>query len=112
MEDISKLSPVLQNVINEEVKRLLDESYHRAQSIIEDHKLEMHTLATNLLAKETLTGEEIKKLIKWNENQIREPTDFILLDNKLANLQHLEHSMLRPETELLNPNVNTKKYKS
>jgi len=109
IEDIPKLSPVLQDSINQEVKRLLDESYLRARSIIEDHKEEMHILASSLLAKETLTGEEIKQLIQWEENKIREPTDFIMINNDSLNLQHFQRNILKPETELLNTDITTDK---
>jgi len=84
-EDISKLSPVLQNLIDEEVKRLLDESYQRARSIIEEHKQEMDLLATTLLSQETLSGNQIKELLHWNENQAREPLDFIMMNNNNNN---------------------------
>ncbi|ETO27585.1 hypothetical protein RFI_09549 [Reticulomyxa filosa] len=85
--ELSKLSPELQNLINSEVKRLLDESYNRAMTLILQfcnffcvcvcvsqctpfHKDKLELVAQELLQKETLSGEEIKKLINWDESQI------------------------------------------
>ena len=77
-ENLSKLSPELQNIINKEVKRLLDESFHRATKLIKKHKNKLELLANELIKKETLSGDEIKTLIKWSENDKIEPKDFIL----------------------------------
>jgi len=78
IEDINKLSPELQNIINQEVRRLLDESYHRAKSILQSHKNEWETLANGLLEKETLSGEQIREMIGYDISQQIEPLDFVL----------------------------------
>jgi len=78
IEDINKLSPELQNIINQEVRRLLDESYHRAKSILMSHKKEWEALANGLLEKETLSGEQIREMIGYDESQQIEPLDFVL----------------------------------
>ena len=82
VEDINKLSPDTQNVINEEVRRLLDESYYRARNILLTHKKEWELLANGLLENETLNGQEIRDLISYEESQKIEPIDFILSVNK------------------------------
>ncbi|ETO12643.1 hypothetical protein RFI_24730 [Reticulomyxa filosa] len=91
-DQIPKLSPELQNLINNEVKRLLDESYQRATRLIIDISIEefcifftvhlcyskkdkLEIVAQELLRKETLSGDEIKVLIGWDDSQMREPTD-------------------------------------
>jgi len=78
IEDINKLSPELQNIINQEVRRLLDESYHRAKSILMSHKKEWEALANGLLEKETLSGEQIREMIGYDISQQIEPLDFVL----------------------------------
>jgi len=77
-DEISKLSPDTQNVINEEVRRLLDESYHRAKEILLSRRKEWEALANGLLEKETLSGEQIREMIGYDESQQVEPRDFVL----------------------------------
>eukprot|EP01083_Nonionella_stella_P261343 889949_1 len=81
MKDINKLSPELQNIINQEVRRLLDESYYRARNIILSHRNQWECLANALLENETLSGDEIRGLIDYNINQQIEPIDGILSFN-------------------------------
>merc|ERR550525_1760922 len=78
IEDINKLSPELQNIINQEVRRLLDESYHRAKTLLLTHKEQWKALANGLLERETLSGEEIRDMIGYDESQQIEPLDFVL----------------------------------
>ena len=50
--------------IDKEIKRIIDESYKKARSIIKKNINQLHKLAKGLLHYETLTGEEIKDIIK------------------------------------------------
>ena len=50
-------------LIESEVKRIIDEGYDAAYKIIEDKNEEFERLAQGLLEYETLTGEEIKRVI-------------------------------------------------
>ena len=45
-------------LIDQEVRRLVDEAYERAKKILKDNWQEMENLAQGLLEYETLTGEE------------------------------------------------------
>lgn len=47
-----------------QVKDLVQKAYTRAQRILTQHERDLHTLAKELLDKETLSGEQIKKLLK------------------------------------------------
>ena len=47
-----------------QVKDLVKSAYSRARSILMQHEKELHKLAKELLDKETLSGEQIKKLLK------------------------------------------------
>ena len=50
-------------LIEQEVKAFIQNGYERAYKILEDHKEEWERLAEGLLEYETLTGEEIKRVM-------------------------------------------------
>ena len=49
--------------IDAEIRRLLTEAYERAKTILQRHEKDLHTLAHELLTKETLSGAQIKALV-------------------------------------------------
>ncbi|CAM9629171.1 unnamed protein product [Choristocarpus tenellus] len=49
--------------IDEEVKRLLDESYTRAKALLESNRRDLERVAQALLVHETLTGAEINEVL-------------------------------------------------
>lgn len=49
--------------IDEEIKRIVDESYTRAITILRDHKDALHQLSLYLIEKENLTGNEVDDII-------------------------------------------------
>jgi len=57
------VSAKTKELIEEEVKRLVDEGYERAREILLEKKEEFERLAKGLLEYETLTGDEIRKVI-------------------------------------------------
>ncbi|MRU16137.1 ATP-dependent metallopeptidase FtsH/Yme1/Tma family protein [Roseovarius sp. A21] len=58
------ISAHTKELIEEEVKRLIDEAYARAFKILTERSEEWERLAQGLLEYETLTGEEIDRVIK------------------------------------------------
>ena len=50
--------------IDKEVRKIVDEAYKKAKTIIKTHFKDLHKLAKGLLKHETLTGAEIKDLLK------------------------------------------------
>jgi len=50
-------------LIDEEVRRLVDSCYQRARQLLSDHRETLDQLATRLLEKEVLDGEEVKRLV-------------------------------------------------
>ena len=58
------ISAHTKELIEEEVKRLIDEGYARARAILEEKREEWERLAEGLLEFETLTGEEIRRVMK------------------------------------------------
>jgi len=57
------ISEATQEVIEKEVKRLIDEGYATARKIIEENAEEFERLAQGLLEYETLTGDEIMRVM-------------------------------------------------
>lgn len=58
------ISEETQQIIDAEVRRLVQEGYDTAKKILTDHKDELEILAQGLLEFETLSGDEIKNLLK------------------------------------------------
>jgi len=59
----SNISPETQQRIDEEVRRLVDEGYQIAKNILTEKRDDLERLAQGLLEYETLTGDEITKVI-------------------------------------------------
>jgi cell division protease FtsH len=59
----SKISGPTQKLIEDEVRRLIDEGYATAFKVLTDHQEGFERLAKGLLEYETLTGDEIVKVI-------------------------------------------------
>ena len=53
--------------IDLEVRRLIDEAYQSAHSLMEAHQDAMHRIAAALLERETIDAEEVKMLIEGKE---------------------------------------------
>jgi cell division protease FtsH len=58
--------------IDSEVRRIIEETYSRAKQILSDKIEDLHTLAKGLLEYETLTGDELKGLMR-GERPVRTP---------------------------------------
>jgi len=56
-------SPEFREIIDQEVRKLVDEAYETARRILTEKRDDMEALAQGLLEYETLTGEEIPKVI-------------------------------------------------
>jgi cell division protease FtsH len=50
-------------LIDKEIRRIVEEGYERAKSLLSDHRDELETLAKALLEYETLSGDEIKTIL-------------------------------------------------
>jgi cell division protease FtsH len=62
-------------LIEEEVKRFIQEGYERAYQILLEHREEWERLAQGLLEYETLTGDEIKRVMKGEPPQAGDDED-------------------------------------
>lgn len=58
------LSPQTQELVDQEIKRILQESYDRAKTILKTHSSELKLIAEALLLHETLDVDQIKRLIE------------------------------------------------
>ena len=50
--------------IDDEVKRIIDEGYQRAQKVIEDYRSQLETIANGLLEYETLDGAQVEEIVR------------------------------------------------
>jgi len=51
------------SIIDEEIKHIVDECYSRAKKLIQENQEKLKLLASTLLEKEVLSGEEIKRML-------------------------------------------------
>jgi len=63
-KDLKNMSSETKNLIDSEVQLILDQQFQLARSILEQHRDELELVANALLENETLTGEELKDLLK------------------------------------------------
>jgi cell division protease FtsH len=49
--------------IDKEIRRVVEEGYARAKHLLDEHREQLESLAQALLEYETLSGDEIKKVI-------------------------------------------------
>lgn len=70
---VNELSPQTSEVIDQEISRLLNESYMRAKDVLTKHKKEHKLLAEALLEYETLSSEEVKELFETGKVGRRSP---------------------------------------
>lgn len=61
------VSEATAQAIDEEVRKIVDSADERCRAILTDHEEDLHTLAKALLEYETLSGEEIKALLRGEE---------------------------------------------
>ncbi|SHJ33250.1 membrane protease FtsH catalytic subunit [Shimia gijangensis] len=69
------VSASTKEMIENEVKRLIDEGYVRADKILKDKNDEFERLAQGLLEYETLTGEEIQRVIRGESPHVEDDDD-------------------------------------
>ncbi|MDZ4738618.1 MAG: ATP-dependent zinc metalloprotease FtsH [Alphaproteobacteria bacterium] len=65
------VSEATAQIIDEETKRLVNEAYEKARSILTDRIADLHTIAQALLELETLSGDDIARLMR-GEKIVRE----------------------------------------
>jgi cell division protease FtsH len=66
--------PETQELIDSEIRKIVDEGYSTAKKILVKHKKKLENLAEGLLEYETLTGDEIKRVM--NGEPVKRNDDF------------------------------------
>lgn len=51
------------NLIDKEIRKLIERAYQKAQKLIKDYRKELEAIATALLSKEVLSGEEVRGIL-------------------------------------------------
>jgi cell division protease FtsH len=69
------VSEATAQLIDSEVRRLIEESETKARNILVEHIDELHRLAQALLEYETLSGDEVRALLRGEEIVRKEPND-------------------------------------
>ncbi len=57
------------HIIDEEVQKIIDESYSQAKELLQKNQKKLNLLASALLEKEVLDGEEVKRIVGWKEDK-------------------------------------------
>jgi cell division protease FtsH len=57
-------------LIDEEVKSIVDQAYAKAKSLLQENVNKLKILSNALLEKEVLSGEEVKKLLGIQKNDL------------------------------------------
>ncbi|CAJ0941935.1 unnamed protein product, partial [Mesorhabditis belari] len=73
---VNDLSPHTNETIDQEINRILKESYERAKEILTKHKKEHQALAEALLEYETLSAEEVKDVVAGKK--LKRPTPAVV----------------------------------
>jgi cell division protease FtsH len=70
--------------VDSEIKKIVDQGYKRAQSVLTDKIDDLHKLAKALLIYETLSGDEIRDLILKNIKPTRSFKEEVNDDGKIS----------------------------
>lgn len=70
--DKSSLSPMMQEKVDNEIKKLIDEAYKRAVAVVKKERKKLDKIADALLDKETLDGDDFEKIVGEKKNGLSE----------------------------------------
>lgn len=63
----AQISQQMQSKIDDEIKRIMDEGYKKAEGILKKEKTKLNKVAGELIKKETLEGEDFEKIMGTNK---------------------------------------------
>ncbi len=72
--------------IDDEIRRIVDEAYHRTEMLLKENSEKLHSIANALLKLETLNADEYKRIFD-GEIIIEEEDDIDTIKNKIASVQ-------------------------
>lgn len=78
------MSPKTSEIIDNEIKKIIQEGYDFAKNILTVHLDQLHILAQNLIERETMSGQEIKNLLSGRkiDNEDENCFPFLMQGNK------------------------------
>ncbi|WP_081719700.1 ATP-dependent zinc metalloprotease FtsH [Salinispira pacifica] len=91
-------SDSLAEKIDQEMRKILDAAYSRAEKILSDHKDKLDSLAEELVRKETLSDEEVRKLLGFPPAQTGDDHDSIASEAREKEQQKREERHASKET--------------
>ncbi|MFH4981046.1 hypothetical protein AB6A40_007755 [Gnathostoma spinigerum] len=100
---IKDVSPHMTELIDQEINRILNESYSRAKELLTKHKKEHKALAEALLEHETLSHDEVDELLKTGKVTRRAPKIEEIIKKP---------TVPRPKTRIVHIHLDQKKSKS
>ncbi|GEM46549.1 ATP-dependent zinc metalloprotease FtsH [Deinococcus cellulosilyticus] len=74
-QDARNYSQETAELIDNEIKRIIDEQYTKVKSILEEYKPVIHTVVETLMTRETLSGEEFRILLKGGQLPDQDESD-------------------------------------
>ena len=83
-------------IIDEEIKRILDENYKRAKDLLKGKKALIESMAKLLLQEETIYGEEVDDLIAG-----KSPDDIVQRLHEKEQKRKEKEDVIRKENELV-----------
>eukprot|EP01133_Synstelium_polycarpum_P001365 gene1365-1567_t len=101
-----KLSPQQRELIDSEVKSILDQSYERAATLLKKYSKEHHLLAQALIEYETLSLEEIKAIIDNKPlNSSKKNRDALVKEREEKEIKRQSEASKRPPAPIPLPRV-------
>jgi len=71
---LAQLSPEQRAMFDGEVRSLIEQSTNRVRNLLETHRNELERIKEALLEYETISGEELKQIIRGEKIRTRQKT--------------------------------------
>ena len=72
------------------MKRLINSAYENARKVLKQHDRDLHTLAKALLEQETMSGQQIKDLLRIPSAVVKAPDGSDMVATPSSSEQHPE----------------------
>jgi ATP-dependent Zn protease len=69
-DEVNRLSSEQRTIFDREVRSLIEQSTQRVRRLLETHRTELERIKEALLEHETITGEELKRIIKGEKIRV------------------------------------------
>ena len=92
------------NIIDEEIRSLVENAENHARKILKKHLKHLHSLADALLEFETLSGDEVRDLIKGKKKVVKNVDDDFT-NNKTSMPKSRKPKVSKSKSIPLNPGI-------